>query len=141
MGDIKRPDGKLDMDEIRSMLKKLATILMLDGLKETDTEKITLSNSLGIILATLDLGPAHYIDLMKALGPQSKKIAAEIEKKNPRLADLNAVRPDELFTKDGGVNKEALMEVMLKNVDIKDALKGTGAHESNGFVFEPKKDK
>jgi len=138
---IHKENGKLDMDEIKSMLKKLATILMLDGLKETDSEKITLSNSLGIVIATLDLGPSYYISLIKALGPQSKMIAEEIEKKNPRLADLHAVQPGEIFDNHGEVSREAIIDIMLKrDIDLDEVLKGTGATTSTeGIVFEPKK--
>ena len=137
---IHKENGKLDMDEIKSMLKKLATILMLDGLKETDSEKITLSNSLGIVIATLDLGPSYYLSLIKALGPQSKMIAEEIEKGNPRLSDLHAVQPGELFDENGSVDRSTLIDIMLKkDINLEEVLKGTGATTSDNIVFEPKK--
>ena len=143
MGDIRTKNGDLDMGEIKTMLKKLATILMLDGLRETDTEKITLSNSLGIIMGTLDLGPQYYLDLVKALAPQSQVIAEQIRVKNPRLSDLHAVKPSELFTKEGGIHKDALTNLMLNQIDIRDVLKDTGASSSDDatddFVFEPKR--
>jgi len=129
-------NGKLDMDEIKGMLKKLCTILMLDGMKDVDTEKITLANSLGIILATLDLGPKYYIDLIKSLGPQSKVIADEIDKGNPRLGDLHAVASKTIFTEEGGVNREALKDVLLNVISSKN--EESNIDSDDGFVFEAK---
>lgn len=133
-------NGKINMDEVKDMLKKLSTILMLDGLKESSMEKITLANSLGVIMATLDLGPGYYESLLKALNVQGKIIEEQIQNGNPNLRGLSSVKPDDLLSSDGKINNRVILDAVLNGMrSSNDSKEDSGpTASSSDWIFEPK---
>ena len=121
------PDKEImDIEEIKMSLKKLSAILLIDGIRTDDIQKLTLGNSLGISVAMMDLGSDACLTLTRTINPLGELIQKEIASKNPLLKGVAAVRTDDLF-KDGKIDRDYVDTVLASSVDISEALKGTGA--------------
>ena len=118
---------KIELDEAIGMLKTFSSILMLEGIEGKDLDKMLLSNTISVAIASIELGESFKVKLMKALSPLNREIGEEIHKKNPELKDLHAVKMSEMFDKDGNPNKEKIEDLIINDIDLKEALKGTGA--------------
>lgn len=105
---IRNEDGSLNMEEIGTMLKKLSAVLTLEGLAKRSLSALSLAQGLGILLATNDLGKEAMIQLAKDMQPASERIQEEMKKKNPKLHGLNSVKAGDLFTPEGGLNRDGV---------------------------------
>lgn len=121
---IKNEDGSLNVDHVCGMLKKLSAVLTLDGIQQRSFRSLSLAQSLGILMATMDLGNDAMLELARDLQPASERIQAELKKKNPKLHGLNSVSTDSVFHENGDLNREGIMEIVAKSLtgDISDVI-------------------
>jgi hypothetical protein len=121
---IKNEDGSINVEHVIHMLKKLSAVLTFDGIQQRDFRSLSLAQSIGIMVATADLGSEALLALAKDMQPASDRIQEELKKKNPKLSGLNSVSSDTIFKKNGDLNREGIMEIVAKSLvgDISGAI-------------------
>ena len=117
--------------ELVDTLRKLSSVVMLDGLATRQWNKITLANSIAVGIAAVSIGPEVSLKLMEALKPIGEIAAAEIAKGNPVVEGFTAASASDFsYNEDGSISKDFIENLLAKKVNINDLLKGTGVFPS-----------
>ena len=116
---------KQSFEELKTQLKKLSSVCIMDGIVNQETDLLVLGNSISIATAVVEIGGDLRAELLLALNPIAERLKEELEKKNPdlkgHLTNLDASKFPGLSDLADSLGRKA-----AEGVNIADLLTDTG---------------